>query len=64
MQPICPQLSNTIYDESSDGGIPRSVGTDEDCLYLNIWTPESGLRYGKLPIVVIVSPKTFPDQPI
>ncbi|XP_037714515.1 cocaine esterase [Drosophila subpulchrella] len=59
MQPICPQLSNTIYDESSDGGIPRSVGTDEDCLYLNIWTPESGLRYGKLPIVVIVTGEEF-----
>ncbi|KAI8038913.1 cocaine esterase [Drosophila gunungcola] len=59
MQPLCPQLSNTIYDESSDGGIPRSVSTDEDCLYLSIWTPESGMRYGKLPIVVIVTGEEF-----
>ncbi|KAH8253391.1 hypothetical protein KR032_005262 [Drosophila birchii] len=59
MQPLCPQLSNTVYDESSDGTIPRSVSTDEDCLYLNIWTPESGMRYGKLPIVVIVTGEEF-----
>jgi len=59
MQPLCPQLANTIYDESSDGSMPRSVSTDEDCLYLNIWTPESGMRYGKLPIVVIVTGEEF-----
>lgn len=65
MQPICPQLSNTIYNESPDARIPRPVKTDEDCLYLNIWTPESGLRYGKLPIVVIVTGEEFAfDWPV
>ncbi|SPP75302.1 cocaine esterase [Drosophila guanche] len=60
MRPICPQLSNTIYDESSEGGgIPSAAQTDEDCLYLNIWTPETGLRYGKLPIAVIVTGEEF-----
>ncbi|KAH8269399.1 hypothetical protein KR018_002080 [Drosophila ironensis] len=65
MQPICPQLSNTIYDESPDGRIVRSPNTDEDCLYLNIWSPESGMRYGKLPIVVIVTGEEFAfDWPV
>ncbi|XP_002006139.4 carboxylesterase 1C [Drosophila mojavensis] len=59
MQPICPQLTNTIYDESADGSISRAASNSEDCLYLNIWTPESGLRYGKLPILVIISGEDF-----
>ncbi|KAH8400659.1 hypothetical protein KR009_000046 [Drosophila setifemur] len=65
MQPICPQLTNTIYDESPDGRITRTAKTDEDCLYLNIWTPESGMRYGKLPIVAIVTGEEFAfDWPV
>lgn len=59
MQPICPQLSNTIYDESPDGSISPAASNSEDCLYLNIWTPESGLRYGQLPILVIISGEDF-----
>ncbi|XP_030557309.1 carboxylesterase 1C [Drosophila novamexicana] len=59
MQPICPQLSNTIYDESADGSISRAAPNNEDCLYLNIWTPETGLRYGQLPMLVIISGEDF-----
>ncbi|XP_034106305.1 cocaine esterase [Drosophila albomicans] len=59
MQPICPQLSNTIYDESADGSISRATPSNEDCLYLNIWTPETGLRYGQLPVMVIITGEDF-----
>ncbi|KAH8355319.1 hypothetical protein KR093_010778, partial [Drosophila rubida] len=59
MQPVCPQLANTIYDESADGTISRAAPSDEDCLYLNIWTPESGLRYGQLPVLVIITGEDF-----
>ncbi|KAH8394821.1 hypothetical protein KR222_006816, partial [Zaprionus bogoriensis] len=59
MQPLCPQLSNTIYDESPDGSRSRSAPSDEDCLFVNIWTPETGLRYGQLPMLVIVSGEDF-----
>ncbi|XP_032590281.1 carboxylesterase 1C [Drosophila grimshawi] len=59
MQPICPQLSNTIYDETVDGSILRATSSKEDCLYLNIWTPETGLRYGQLPMLVIISGEDF-----
>ncbi|XP_068146994.1 carboxylesterase 1C [Drosophila tropicalis] len=59
MQSVCPQLTNTIYDENADGSLARPIATDEDCLFLNIWTPETGLRYGKLPILVIISGEEF-----
>ncbi|XP_017835970.1 liver carboxylesterase 2 [Drosophila busckii] len=60
MQPLCPQLSDTIYDESADGSIlARAVPFNEDCLYLNIWTPETGLRYGQLPMLVIITGEDF-----
>ncbi|KAM7344498.1 carboxylesterase 1C isoform 2-T2 [Cochliomyia hominivorax] len=54
MRPICPQLSNTIYDEmTTDEHSARPIEFNEDCLYLNIWAPEGGLRYGNLPVLVI-----------
>ncbi|KAM8713463.1 hypothetical protein ACLKA7_013731 [Drosophila subpalustris] len=59
LQPVCPQLSNTIYDEGADGSISRAAPSSEDCLYLNIWTPEAGLRYGQLPVLVIISGEDF-----
>ncbi|XP_061396846.1 pyrethroid hydrolase Ces2e [Musca vetustissima] len=55
MKPICPQLSNTIYDETSEELIARPAETSEDCLYLNIWVSENGLRYGNLPVLVILT---------
>ncbi|KAI8122538.1 pyrethroid hydrolase Ces2a [Lucilia cuprina] len=56
MRPICPQLSNTIYDEAATEDIlARPSETNEDCLYLNIWVSENGLRYGNLPVLVILT---------
>uniref|UniRef100_A0A1I8MDF5 Carboxylesterase type B domain-containing protein n=1 Tax=Musca domestica TaxID=7370 RepID=A0A1I8MDF5_MUSDO len=55
MKPICPQLSNTIYDETSDELLARPAEMSEDCLYLNIWVSENGLRYGNLPVLVILT---------
>ncbi|XP_065367731.1 acetylcholinesterase, partial [Calliphora vicina] len=56
MRPICPQLSNTIYDEAAtDELLARPSEINEDCLYLNIWVSESGLRYGNLPVLVILT---------
>lgn len=40
MKPICPQLSNTIYDETPDELLARPAETNEDCLYLNVWVSE------------------------
>lgn len=41
MRPICPQLSNTIYDETpTDELLARPVEFNEDCLYLNVWVSE------------------------
>ncbi|XP_073846816.1 acetylcholinesterase isoform X2 [Musca autumnalis] len=55
MKPICPQLSNTIYDETSDEILARPAEMSEDCLYMNIWVSENGLRYGNLPVLVILT---------
>lgn len=36
-KPICPQIKKNVFD------VPypeRVVETDEDCLFLNIWTPQ------------------------
>ncbi|XP_030387616.1 acetylcholinesterase [Scaptodrosophila lebanonensis] len=59
MQPICPQLSNTVYDESPESSPARTEATAEDCLYLNIWTPEAGMRYGNVPVLVVITGEEF-----
>lgn len=39
-KPICPQLTTYMFDESHNGYAPHTIKTDEDCLFLNIWTPQ------------------------
>ena len=39
----CPQLGSTTSPEPSE---------DEDCLYLNVWTPESRARSASLPVMI------------
>lgn len=42
-QSICPQPDNNVYEEMSNG-YHYKTQTSEDCLYLNIWTPEVKLN--------------------
>lgn len=39
-KPICPQLTNYMFDETHNGYAPHAIKTDEDCLFLNVWTPQ------------------------
>ncbi|TMW46000.1 hypothetical protein DOY81_008917, partial [Sarcophaga bullata] len=56
LKPVCPQLSNTIYDEvATEEHSARIPEIAEDCLYLNIWVPEASLRYGNLPVLVVLT---------
>lgn len=56
MQPICPQLEQNTYENTNpDYGNAVNSRTSEDCLYLNIWAPENGFRYGNLPVLVIIT---------
>ncbi|XP_017471827.1 PREDICTED: carboxylesterase 1C isoform X1 [Rhagoletis zephyria] len=54
MRPLCPQPSNTIYDEKVDGTLPRAALMDEDCLYLNIWVSEA-VNTGQKPVLVLIT---------
>lgn len=49
-RPICPQLD--IFEENSDNRYRR---TSEDCLFLNIWVPETALKMGNFPILVVIT---------
>ncbi|XP_055676711.1 acetylcholinesterase [Lutzomyia longipalpis] len=53
-QPICPQIERSPLEDSSDYN-PLASHTSEDCLFLNVWTPETGFRYGNIPVVVIIT---------
>ncbi|GAB0093585.1 liver carboxylesterase [Sergentomyia squamirostris] len=53
-QPLCPQLDNSPLEENIDYN-PLASQTNEDCLFLNVWTPETGFRYGSIPVVVIIT---------
>ncbi|XP_055598453.1 acetylcholinesterase [Uranotaenia lowii] len=53
-KPICPQLENNSYDDV-DPLQYKFRETSEDCLYLNIWMPETAIRYGGFPILVILT---------
>lgn len=39
-KPICPQLTDYMFDEMHNGYAPHAIKTDEDCLFLNVWTPQ------------------------
>ncbi|XP_063697996.1 pyrethroid hydrolase Ces2a [Culicoides brevitarsis] len=55
-KPLCPQLDNNIYEEVENGfnNFNNKI-TNEDCLFLNIWTPETAFRYGNFPVVVMIT---------
>ena len=46
---MCPQLENFEDSES------RYRKSSEDCLFLNIWTPETAMKIGGFPVVVIIT---------
>lgn len=49
-KPICPQLEN--FEDPSDSRYRKS---SEDCLYLNIWAPETAMKIGGFPVLVVIS---------
>jgi carboxylesterase type B len=57
-KPICPQMEENVYEETADGYTGRRL-VDEDCLYLNIWSPETAFRYGSFPVLVIVTGEEY-----
>ncbi|XP_065089416.1 carboxylesterase 1C [Ochlerotatus camptorhynchus] len=54
-KPICPQLENNSYDDVDSQGRYKFRETSEDCLYLNIWMPETAIRYGGFPVLVMIT---------
>lgn len=59
-QPICPQLDQNPFEESSppNAGFTSAISASqmsEDCLYLNVWASETGFRNGNLPVLAIVT---------
>lgn len=54
-KPLCPELDNNIYEEIEYGFNYNNKITNEDCLFLNIWSPETAFRYGKFPVLVMIT---------
>ncbi|KFB38131.1 AGAP010390-PA-like protein [Anopheles sinensis] len=54
-KPICPQLENSSYEDIGSEHQFRPRETSEDCLYLNIWIPETALQYGGFPVLVMIT---------
>lgn len=51
----CPQLQNYAYSESYNGYGVQNDQHDEDCLYLNIWTPQTARQNGNHSVLVIIT---------
>lgn len=54
-KPLCPQLDNNVYEEIEFGFNFNNKITNEDCLFVNIWSPETAFRYGNFPVVVMIT---------
>ncbi|XP_052873350.1 carboxylesterase 5A [Anopheles cruzii] len=54
-KPICPQIENNSYEDLDAGRQFRARQTSEDCLYLNVWIPETAIRYGGFPVLVMIT---------
>ncbi|EAT45170.1 AAEL003545-PA [Aedes aegypti] len=54
-KPICPQLEHNSYDDVDSQGHYKFRETSEDCLYINIWMPETAIRYGGFPVLVMIT---------
>ncbi|CRK88856.1 CLUMA_CG002554, isoform A [Clunio marinus] len=55
-KPVCPQLETS--DDSSESRYRKS---SEDCLYLNIWVPETAMKIGGFPIVIVITGQESSD---
>lgn len=56
-KPICPQLES-FEEQKIDS---RSPKMSEECLYLNIWTPETAVKMSIVPVLVIISGEESSD---
>lgn len=50
-RPICPQL-NSFFEPAGDD---RNRKASEDCLFLNLWVPETAMKIGGFPILVVIT---------
>lgn len=49
-KPLCPQLESLI-----EPGENRYRRSSEDCLYLNMWVPETAMKIGGFPILIVIT---------
>lgn len=56
-KPICPQLE-TFEEQKIDSRGPKF---SEQCLYLNIWTPETAVKMSLVPVLVVITGEESTD---